>query len=41
MGVWLGLRHSLDILDQRIYLSPPEFYPYPGYDDDDNDVTFM
>jgi hypothetical protein len=33
MGVWLGLRHRLDILDKRIYLSPPEFYPYPGSDD--------
>jgi len=33
----MGLRHRLDILDQRIYISPPKFYPYPSYDDDDDD----
>jgi hypothetical protein len=39
MGALMGLKHSLDVLDQRIYIYfPSEILPLPGSDyDDDND----
>jgi hypothetical protein len=40
MGVWTGLRHRLDILDQGIYISPPKFYPYRSLVDDDNNDDY-